>query len=90
MRFCSHREEGLDTGDGILLGDRALVCAIGRHGKIRSNSVVAEANPVLLQVLQLEGCSRTPLLSEALLKFSTDIYRIVPVWFCASVPRLFK
>lgn len=28
-----------------------------RHGKIRNNSVVAEANPMLLQVLQFEGCS---------------------------------
>lgn len=30
-----------------------------RHGKIRSNSVVAEANPMLSQVLQFEGCSGT-------------------------------
>jgi len=50
--------------------------------------VVAEADPVLWQVLELEGRSRTALLSEALVKFSTC--QIIPVWFCASVLRSFK
>lgn len=43
--FVPVTKKGL-TLETVSCLETALVCAIGRHGKIRSNSMVAEANPM--------------------------------------------
>lgn len=44
-----------------------------------------EASPTLLQMLQLESCSRMSLLSKALMKLSVYVYQITLACSCAYI-----